>query len=32
VRRICPYCAEDYTPTHEDEERLGIKIQPGKKV
>jgi type IV pilus assembly protein PilB len=31
VRRICPYCAEDYTPTYEDEERLGIKIQPGKK-
>ena len=31
VRRICPYCAEEYTPTAEDEERLGIKIQPGTK-
>ena len=31
VRRICPYCAEEYTPTADDEERLGIKIQPGTK-
>jgi type IV pilus assembly protein PilB len=29
VRRICPYCAEEYTPSQEDEERLGIKIEPG---
>ncbi len=31
VRRICPYCAEEYTPTADDEARLGIKIEPGTK-
>lgn len=31
VRRICPYCAEEYSPTPDDEERLGIKIEPGTK-
>ena len=29
VRRICPYCGEEYTPTEEDEEIIGKKIQPG---
>ena len=28
VRRICPYCAEEYVPTADDAARLGIKIEP----
>jgi len=31
VRRICPYCAEEYDPTEEEITKLGIKIQPGTK-
>ncbi len=31
VRRICPYCAEEYEPTADEAETLGIKIQPGVK-
>ncbi|MBQ3796552.1 MAG: type II/IV secretion system protein [Butyrivibrio sp.] len=29
VRRICPYCAEEYDPTESELGALGIKIQPG---
>ena len=31
VRRICPYCAEEYEPQREEIEKLGVKIQPGTK-
>ncbi|MBQ7614279.1 MAG: type II/IV secretion system protein [Butyrivibrio sp.] len=31
VRRICPYCGEEYTPTAEDEEVIGVKIDPSVK-
>ena len=31
VRRICPYCGEEYEPTAAEEGSLGIKIQPGTK-
>lgn len=31
VRRICPYCAQEYEPQKEEIEKLGIKIQPGTK-
>jgi type IV pilus assembly protein PilB len=31
VRRICPYCGEEYEATEEEAEKLGIKIQPGTK-
>ena len=31
VRRICPYCGEEYEPTDADERALGIKIDPGVK-
>ncbi len=29
VRRICPYCAEEYEPTESEGAMLGVKIQPG---
>ena len=31
VRRICPYCGEEYEPSASEEGSLGIKIQPGTK-
>ena len=31
VRRICPYCGEEYEPSAAEEGSLGIKIQPGTK-
>ncbi|WP_408069802.1 GspE/PulE family protein [Butyrivibrio sp. JL13D10] len=31
VRRICPYCSEEYEPQKEELDRLGVKIQPGTK-
>nr|WP_297706937.1 GspE/PulE family protein [uncultured Butyrivibrio sp.] len=31
VRRICPYCGEEYEPTEAEADSLGIKIQPGTK-
>ncbi len=31
VRRVCPYCGEDYEPQRDEVERLGIKIEPGTK-
>ncbi len=31
VRRICPYCNEEYTPEPEELERLGIENEPGLK-
>ncbi|WP_044915170.1 GspE/PulE family protein [Butyrivibrio sp. WCE2006] len=31
VRRVCPYCGEDYEPQRDEAERLGIKIEPGTK-
>ncbi len=31
VRRVCPYCAEEYTPQRDEIEKLGIKIEPGTK-
>ncbi|WP_026509069.1 GspE/PulE family protein [Butyrivibrio sp. LC3010] len=31
VRRVCPYCGEDYEPQSDEVERLGIKIEPGTK-
>ncbi len=31
VRRICPYCAEEYDPQEDELSKLGIKIQPGTK-
>ncbi|WP_026526073.1 GspE/PulE family protein [Butyrivibrio sp. VCD2006] len=29
VRRVCPYCAEEYEPQRDEIEKLGIKIEPG---
>jgi type IV pilus assembly protein PilB len=31
VRRICPNCKEEYTPTEEELENLGIEMEPGLK-
>ena len=31
VRRVCPYCAEEYEPQRDEVERLGVKIKPGTK-
>ena len=31
VRRVCPYCGEEYEPQREEIEKLGIKIEPGTK-
>ncbi len=31
VRRICPYCGEEYEPTEAEADSLGIKIRPGTK-
>ncbi|WP_026491049.1 GspE/PulE family protein [Butyrivibrio sp. XPD2002] len=31
VRRICPYCAEEYEPQRDEIDRLGVKIKPGTK-
>ena len=31
VRRICPYCGEEYEPSESERDSLGIKIQPGTK-
>ncbi|WP_029324009.1 GspE/PulE family protein [Butyrivibrio sp. AE3004] len=31
VRRVCPYCAEEYEPQRDELEKLGIKIEPGTK-
>ena len=31
VRRICPYCGEEYEPGQEELDKLGVKIQPGTK-
>lgn len=31
VRRICPYCKEEYEATEEEAARIGLKIQPGTK-
>ncbi|SDB15090.1 GspE/PulE family protein [Butyrivibrio sp. INlla16] len=31
VRRVCPYCAEEYDPQQEEIEKLGVKIEPGTK-
>ena len=31
VRRICPYCGEEYDPQQSELDKLGIKIQPGQK-
>ncbi|SEK92431.1 MULTISPECIES: GspE/PulE family protein [unclassified Butyrivibrio] len=31
VRRVCPYCAEEYEPQQDEIDKLGIKIQPGTK-
>ncbi len=31
VRRICPYCGEEYTPTAEEAATIGVRIEPGVK-
>ncbi|WP_026524680.1 MULTISPECIES: GspE/PulE family protein [unclassified Butyrivibrio] len=31
VRRICPYCGEEYEPTRDELSRLGIEMEPGMK-
>ncbi len=31
VRRVCPYCADEYEPQEDEVQKLGIKIQPGTK-
>ena len=31
IRRICPYCGEEYEPNREEVERIGLKMQPGMK-
>ncbi len=31
IRRICPYCGEEYEPQREEVERIGLKMQPGLK-
>ena len=31
VRRVCPFCGEEYEPTDSELDSLGIKIQPGTK-
>ncbi|MBE5825408.1 MAG: type II/IV secretion system protein [Butyrivibrio sp.] len=31
IRRICPYCGEEYEPQRDEVERLNLKMQPGLK-
>ncbi len=31
VRRICPYCAQEYDPQPDEVQKIGVKIQPGTK-
>lgn len=31
IRRICPYCGEEYEPQRDEVERLNLKMQPGMK-
>ena len=31
VRKICPYCGEEYNPGRSEQERLGLKFDPGRK-
>ena len=31
IRRICPYCGEEYEPQRDEVERLNLKVQPGLK-
>ncbi len=31
IRRICPYCQEEYEPQRDEVERLNLKMQPGLK-
>lgn len=31
IRRICPYCGEEYEPQRDEVERIGLKMQPGLK-
>ncbi len=31
VRRICPYCAQEYEPQPDEAQKIGLKIQPGTK-
>lgn len=32
VRRICPYCAEEYEMTQDEADRIGIKMVPGTRI
>ena len=29
IRRICPYCGEEYEPQRDEVEKIGLKMQPG---
>jgi type IV pilus assembly protein PilB len=31
IRRICPYCGEEYEPQRDEVERINLKMQPGMK-